>query len=99
MPVISLIVTQSASETISGIPDTITVSTNIPAIIFYTLDGTIPDTNSAVYFAPIHLPTYLAEVILTILASDGSDTSATFIQTYTADLSSISNLTQGARFP
>lgn len=99
MPVISLTVTQSSSQTVSGIPDTITVSTNIPSIIFFTLDGSIPDTNSSVYINPIKLPTYLNAVTVNILATDGTSISSLYSQTFTANLSTIVNITEGARFP
>lgn len=100
MGVISLTVTQSASETLSGIPDTITISSSVPAIIFFTLDGTTPNTNSSVYALPIRLPTHLSSVTINILATDGTDTSAIVTQTFTADLSTVVNLTSyGARFP
>lgn len=99
MAVISLTVTQSSSETISGIPNTITITSNVPTIIFFTLDGTVPNVNSSVYFGPIRLPIHLPSVTLNILASDGTNTSTLITQTFTADLSTIDNITAGARAP
>lgn len=100
MPVISLTITESEAQDVSGIPNTITVSTNIPAIIFFTLNGENPGYNSSVYVSPIKLPQYLSEFTLKIFATDGNNSSAIFSQTYTADLSSIKNIYSGnARFP
>jgi hypothetical protein len=97
--VISLSVTRSASETISGIPDTITISSSVPSIIFFTLDGTAPNTNSSVYALPIRLPTHLSSITINILATDGKDSSAIVTRTFTADLSTVINLSSGAKFP
>lgn len=99
MAVISLTVTQSATETLSGIPDYVTVASNIPAIIFFTLDGTTPNTNSSVYVGPIPMPRHLPVVYLNILGSDGTDTSSVVSLTFTPDLSTIINLSGGAKFP
>jgi hypothetical protein len=97
--VISLTLTQSAHETLRGIPDTITVSTNIPAVVFFTIDGTLPNTNSSVYVSPIRLPSSLSQVTLNVLATDGTNTSSVVSQTFTGDLSSVVNFSGGAKFP
>lgn len=91
MGVISITITASSTETIPGIPDTITLSTSEPATIFYTLDGTSPTNGyaSPVYVAPILMPQYLLTVVLNIFATNGVDSSAIITQTYTADESEI----------
>jgi Fn3 associated len=89
VPIITVTITPSSTETVKGIPDTLTVSTNIPATIFYTLDGTIPDINAAVYVAPIILPQYLAQITLNVFATNGVNNSSVITQIYTADLTSI----------
>lgn len=98
MVVLSITITPSSTETTPGIPDTITLSTNLPATIFYTLDGTTPDINSAVYVIPIALPQYLPQVVLTVLAFNGTQQSAVISQTYIAILSEIPS-TVGDRTP
>lgn len=99
MAVISLTVTNSSEQTISGIPDTVTVSSNVPCIIFFTLNGEDPSFNSSVYIGPIRLPIHLPSVTLKIKASDGTDSSLLVSETFYADLSTIKNITDGARFP
>lgn len=97
MSVISLTITQSSEETVSGIPNTISISSNVPSIIFYTLDGSSPTAYSPVYTHSIELPSYLPSLTLNVLATDGTSNSSVYTQTFTADLSSIVNLTQGAQ--
>jgi hypothetical protein len=84
--VISVTITESTEEVVDGIPKTISLSTNIPATIFYTLDGTTPDTTSSVYVTPITLPTLPAPQ-LRIFATNGTDSSAIIEQDYGPDIS------------
>lgn len=86
MSVISLIITESAEQIISGIPEFITISANIPCSIFYTLDGTDPNLTSIVYISPIHLPISNPTVILKIMATNGIDFSPIITETYTTDI-------------
>lgn len=65
-----------------GIPQFITLSTNIPSTIFYTLDETEPTTNSSVYTVPITMPTDLPSVTLKVFATNGVDTSPIICQTF-----------------
>lgn len=58
---------------ISGIPRQVELITNVPSIIFYTLDGTEPTYASPVYLGAIDLPTDVS-VRLRVLAVSGSDT-------------------------
>lgn len=62
MAVITITITRSQNEVISGIPQSIELSTNIPSSIFYTLDGSVPTTSSPVYTNIIYLPTDPAEL-------------------------------------
>jgi hypothetical protein len=66
MIIISL--TPSEKEIISGIPQTIELSTNIPSTIYYTLDGTIPTPLSDVYTEPVYLPTHSGAVTVSVVA-------------------------------
>lgn len=46
---------ESDKQIISGIPEYITVETSSPSTVFYTLDGTDPDSESGVYIDKIYL--------------------------------------------
>lgn len=82
MAVISLSITESTQQIVSGIPRSISISTNIPSTIFYTLDDTTPDFNSSVYISPINLPTNNSSVVLKIYATNGVDASAIISRIY-----------------
>lgn len=95
MAVISVSVTVSAEQVVAGIPKTVSISTNIPASIFYTLDGSTPTLFSTMYTTAIFLPVDKLSVTLKILASNGIDTSPVITETY------VTNMTEGtnARLP
>lgn len=86
MAVISITVTQSSEQVVSGIPKTVAISTNIPATIFYTLDGKDPDMFSTIYIGPIHLPFDQLLVTLKIFATNGTDSSPIVIEQYMTDI-------------
>jgi Chitobiase/beta-hexosaminidase C-terminal domain len=94
MAVISISVTESGNEIIAGIPFNVSLQTNIPATIFYTLDGTTPTTLSLIYMAPIQIPQGATTVVLSYFATNGTDSSSVIIQTYQTDV-----LGQNARTP
>ena len=87
MAVISLVITPSTKQVVSGIPQTVSISTNIPAMVFYTIDGTTPTLQSSVYTAPITLPTDQPNANLQAFATDGTDTSATVNLVYAPNIS------------
>src|ERR1700733_172706 len=95
---ISITITESSSQTMPGIPDTITLSTNVPATIFYTLDKRIPNTLSPVYLSPILMPQNLLTVVLNIFASNGIDSSTVITQIYNINSSEVIT-TAGDRLP
>jgi hypothetical protein len=95
MAVISVSVTASADQIVSGIPRTVSISTNIPSSIFYTLDGTAPTLYSNIYISPIIMPTDQLNVILNIMATNGVDTSPIVSETYITNMFSGTN----TRFP
>jgi len=72
MAVITISAFESASQLISGVPMLVALETNVPATIFYTLDGSVPTVFSAVYLDPIIMPT-ISTVRLRALAVSGSD--------------------------
>lgn len=93
MAVISIIITASEEEIVSGIPRNIALSSNIPSSIFYTLDGSDPNLFSTIYVAPFGLPTNLMTVVLKILASNGIDSSPIITEIYQT------NILHNARLP
>jgi len=92
MTAITISTTDSAEQVVSGIPRFVTITTNISAVIFYTLDNTVPTLNSTIYVGPIQLPTNILTLTLQVFATDGTDTSPVFTFTYETD-----TLGQGAR--
>jgi hypothetical protein len=88
MAVISISAIGIGPEFISGIPQFVELDTNVPATIFYTLDGSSPNTYSTVYLGPIEMPT-TGLVHLKVLAISGSDSGTLDIvfQTHQEDLS------------
>jgi hypothetical protein len=89
MTVISIEIERSAEEIISGIPKIVTISTNISASIFYTIDGSEPSLSSDIYISPIYMPTDSLSITLKVFATNGVDTSSVISETY------FTNLTEG----
>lgn len=71
MAIISVTVLESSEQVVAGIPCYVTISTNISATVFYTLDGTDPTLLSEMYISPILFPTDLLKIELRILATNG----------------------------
>lgn len=71
MASINITITESRLEKYAGIPSTITLTTNVPATIFFTLDGSDPTIMSMVAIGPISLPTDQNTVTLKAFATDG----------------------------
>ena len=86
MAVISVTITQSGEEILSGIPRLITIDTNLPATIFYTLDGKDPTMYSLIYTSPILMPTNLNPLTLKVLATNGVDSSPIIEEVYSSDM-------------
>lgn len=94
MAVLSISITESSEQVVSGIPRFISISTNLPATIFYTLDGSDPNLFSTIYTSVIQLPTDKLLLNLKVFASDGvinSDIVSSIYQT--------SELNKNVRFP
>lgn len=95
MTVISITITESTNQIVSGIPQTVSITTSIPSVIFYTLNNTDPTTSSTIYTGPITLPTDQLKVHLNVFADDGmGDTSPIIYNVYQTDV-----LGQNARTP
>jgi hypothetical protein len=82
MAIITISIIESPLQLLAGIPSNITLETNIPATIFYTLDGSEPSIASRVAVGPIPLPTDVAYVVVRATAENGVDTSGTITQEY-----------------
>ena len=76
---IIITVVESTSQIISGIPEYIVVETNIPAVLFYTFDGSDPTIDSdSMDSTRLYLPTSGNSVSIKIIAISGSDSSDIF---------------------
>lgn len=93
MAVISITVLESEEQVVAGIPKTVTLSTNIPTTIFFTLDGSQPTIFSDIYVSSIYLPFDSLIVTLKILAHNGVDVDTFVTETY------ITNMLNNARLP
>ncbi len=82
MSVITLSIIQSPIEVVQGIPKNISISTNVPSTIFYTLDGSAPTIDSLIVVGPIDLTTPGSGIVLKCFATNGTDTSAIITQIY-----------------
>lgn len=82
MPVITISIIRSPIELVAGIPRTIEFETNVPATVFYTLDGSDPDLYSSIGVGKISLPTDQNSITLKAFATDGTDTSPIVIFGY-----------------
>jgi hypothetical protein len=85
VPVIILTTTESEEQIISGVPEFVEFSTNVPATIFYTLDGTTPDSESEMYVERLYLPTNINSLTLKAVAVSGSMSSDVFEADYAPD--------------
>jgi hypothetical protein len=86
MVVISISLTESAEQVVAGIPKTVAISANIPAVIFYTLDGSDPTLLSTQYTSPIFLPYDKLSITLKVLAYNGVDSSSILTETYVTNM-------------
>lgn len=85
MSVIVLTAVESKKQIIAGFPEYVTFSTNIPATIFYTLDGTEPTDDSQIAVGPIYIPTTGKKVTLKAFARTASVYSETLEFDYCAE--------------
>jgi len=82
MAVVLITITESPIQIIAGIPKTIVIATNIPATVYYTVDGTEPTFDSDIFVGPIVLPTDQNTVYLKLFATDGIDVGPVITYTY-----------------
>jgi len=86
MVVVTLTFTASEEEIVSGIPKFMTIESNIPATIFFTINGTSPTTNSPVYIDTFDMPDGVNSVILSAFGIDSDGFSGLILtQTFAPD--------------
>jgi hypothetical protein len=83
MTVISITITESEDQLISGIPKFVDITTNIPSTIFYTFDNSDPTLSSDIYVDTLYLP-QSSNIILKVLATNGILYSPIITETYEA---------------
>jgi hypothetical protein len=75
MAVIIITAEGLGSELVAGIPLLVSLSTNLPSTIYFTIDGSEPSASGAIYVQPIPMPTDAGSIRLRALAVSGSDRS------------------------
>lgn len=80
---INLTITESTTQIAAGIPKYVLFETDIPATVFYTLDGSTPTVSSFVYLEnELFLPTSSSLLTLKAFAYNGSDQSDILTKEY-----------------
>lgn len=93
MSVVSLTFTSSNEEITYGIPKTVSITSNVPATIYYTLDGTTPDIDSTIYISAISMPDGEDSIILSAFGVDADGYSGSILsKTYAANWTAIEKL-------
>ncbi len=83
--VIILSIVESDSELVSGIPEFVEFSTNVPSTVFYTIDGTDPDEDSYMAAGKVLLPTNGTTLTLKAIAISGTMSSEVLEEVYFTD--------------
>ena len=73
MAVVILTFTASEEEISSGIPKQLTIDSNIPSTIHYTLDGNTPTLDSPIYVEPINFPTGVNSITISAFGIDSEN--------------------------
>lgn len=79
---INLTLEKSEIELISGIPEYVIFSVDIPSSVFYTLDGSIPDENAFIASGRVYLPSSSKSFILTAIAISEDDASDILVEKF-----------------
>lgn len=72
---ITLTIHESDNELMDGFPEYVSFDTDVPATVYYTLDGTDPDNNSLIAVGSVYLPTLSGTLEIRALAVAGDDES------------------------
>ena len=91
MAVVTLTFTGSEQEIVSGIPQTVTITSNVPATIYFTLDESVPTTSSPIYTDTFEMPDGMNSVTLSAFGIDSeSELGPTLTQVFSPDVTRIS---------
>lgn len=94
MTVVTLTFEGSEKEIVSGIPKFMTIESNVPATIYFTLDGSTPTTDSPIYIDTFEMPDNKNTVVLSAFGEDSDgNTSPILTQSFAPDIS-IVNVTR-----
>lgn len=86
MVVVTLTFTASKKEIVSGIPKFMTIESNVPATIHFTINGTDPTINSPIYIDTFDMPDGVNSVILSAFGIDSDGFSGLVLtQTFAPD--------------
>lgn len=83
--VIVLNMAESTSQVISGIPEYVEFTTDVPSTVFYTLDDSTPDSSSDIAVGKVFLPTSELSFTLKAVAIANSFSSAILEGEYSVD--------------
>ncbi|KKL63172.1 hypothetical protein LCGC14_2177760 [marine sediment metagenome] len=75
MPIVTLTFTSSIEEIVSGVPRYMTIESNVPATIHFTVDGTTPTTDSPIYIETFEMSDGDNSVTLSAFGIDGEEIS------------------------
>lgn len=90
MAIVTLSFIGSEEEISSGIPKIVTIESNVPATIYYTLDGSTPTVASPIYVEPISLPDAQTSVMLSAFGVDNANNMGPILtQTFAPDMTSV----------
>jgi hypothetical protein len=87
---ILLVLEISDTELLSGIPEYVLLSTNIPSTIFYTFDGSDPTTDSEIFIEKLYLPSNSA-VTLKARAYSITETSSILEESFVTNQTGLDN--------
>lgn len=90
MVVATLTFTSSDDEITSGVPRSVSITSNVPATIYFTIDGSTPSLSSPIYIDTIELPTGYTSVTLSAFGVNSDDEAGPILtQIYAADTTGI----------
>src|SRR3990167_1055676 len=90
MAVVTLVFTGSEEEITSGVPKSVTIASNVPATIYFTIDGSTPSLSSPIYIDGIEFPTGQTSVTLSAFGVNSDDEAGPILtQVFAADTTSI----------
>lgn len=96
MAVISVTITESGDQVVSGIPRSVAIDTNVPTTIFYTLDGTDPTLFSTIYTSAIVFPYDKLSITLKVMATNSIDYSPIITEIYETNMLQNARLSHSA---